>query len=101
MTERALDNPAWSALTGPQTRFAQRAGRAARYRAELSTFAGLDDDADEAAGSDAASLPGSDAMVLVAPQLPTPAGWEIRLRVPALQMLAPDLEGEPDPEAVA
>jgi ribosomal protein S18 acetylase RimI-like enzyme len=100
LSEPILDNPVWSALTGPQTRFALRQGRAARYRSDVSPFAALDNDADADAWNDAARLPGPDAMVLVAPPLPPPAGWEIRRHVPALQMLAPDLEGELDPEAV-
>jgi ribosomal protein S18 acetylase RimI-like enzyme len=98
--DRALDNPVWSALTGPQSAVAERVGRAARYAAEISVFAALDDDPDEAAWRDAARLAGSHLMVLVAAP-PPPPGWDVRLGVPALQMLAVDLEVAPDPEAVA
>jgi ribosomal protein S18 acetylase RimI-like enzyme len=45
---QALDEPAWSALTGPHAGLAIRSGRAARYPAEVSPFAAvaaLDDDA--------------------------------------------------------
>jgi ribosomal protein S18 acetylase RimI-like enzyme len=45
---QALDEPAWSALTGPHAALAVRSGRAARYPAEVSPFAAvaaLDDDA--------------------------------------------------------
>jgi ribosomal protein S18 acetylase RimI-like enzyme len=38
-------------------------------------------------------------MVLVAAP-PPPAGWEVRLRVPAIQMVAVDLDVATDPEAV-
>jgi ribosomal protein S18 acetylase RimI-like enzyme len=98
--EGVLDNPAWSALTGPQASIAHRSGRAARFPVEVSVFAALDDDPDEATWDDAARLPGSDSMVLVAAPNP-PAGWEVRLGVPAIQMVAVDLDLAPDPEAVA
>jgi GNAT superfamily N-acetyltransferase len=97
--EGVLDNPAWSALVGPQSPIALRRGRAARFPVEVSVFAALDDDPDGAAWDDAARLPGSDAMVLVAAP-PPPPGWEIRLGVPAVQMVAVDLDVAPDPEAV-
>jgi ribosomal protein S18 acetylase RimI-like enzyme len=96
-----LDNPAWSALTGPHSHIAEREGQAARFPVEVSVFAALADDPDETAWSDAARLPGSDAMVLVAPQLPVPPDWEVRLRVPGIQMIADDVAAEPDREAVA
>ncbi len=96
-----LDNPAWSALTGPHAHIADREGQAARYPVGVSVFAALAGDPDETAWSDAARLPGSDAMVLVAPQLPVPPNWEIRLRVPSLQMIADDVDAQPDREAIA
>jgi hypothetical protein len=98
---RSLDNPAWSALNGPQADMAQRVGRAARFPAELSPFGALVDDPDESAWRDAARLPGAGSMVLVAPQSDPPPRWPIRARIPAIQMLAYDLEGVPDPAAVA
>jgi ribosomal protein S18 acetylase RimI-like enzyme len=85
MAERALDNPVWSALTGPHAGVAEREGRAARYPPDVSPFAAL----------------AADAMVLVAPQQPPPPTWEIRAHVPGIQMLAEDLVSAPDPEAVA
>jgi len=97
--DRLLDNPVWSALSGPQAKFAERAGRAARYRADVSVFAGLDDDPDAAAWADAARLPGSD-MVLVGPQAPPPSDWAIQARVTGLQMLAQCVEAVAEPEAV-
>lgn len=98
--EQVLDNPAWSALTGPHAGVAERQGRAARYPLEISPFAALADDPDDAAWMDATRLPGSEAMVLVAPQLPPPPNWTIRAIVPGIQMLAQDLEAAPDPAAV-
>jgi len=98
--ERALDNPVWSALTGPQSVVAAREGQAARFAVEISVFAALADQPGEAAWTDAAKLPGADAMVVVAPQSPPPSEWEILARRPGIQMLAQDLEAEPDAEAV-
>jgi GNAT superfamily N-acetyltransferase len=98
--ERVLDNPVWSALTGPQSAVALGEGRAVRYPLEVSPFAALDDHPDEAAWTDAARLPGADAFVLVAPQLPPPEDWEIRMSVPGIQMLAQSVEAETDREAV-
>ena len=94
-----LDNPAWSALVGPHASVAERVGRAARYPVEVSVFAALDEDPDEATWNDAARLPGAGAMVLVAAPTP-PADWKIRLGVPAIQMVAVDLDVMPEPEAV-
>ena len=99
--ERGLDNPVWSALTGPQAGVAHREGRAVRYPLDVSPFAALADDPDEAAWIDAARLPGADSLVLVAPQQPPPKGWEVRMSVPGIQMLAESVEAEPDGEAVA
>ena len=99
--DRLLDNPAWHALTGPQSTIAHRAGRAVRYPVEVSVFGALDDHPDEAAWNDAATLPASDLLVVVAPRSVAPPGWEIRPAATALQMLAPDLSVAPDPEAVA
>ena len=98
--DRVLENPVWSALTGPQSAVAERTGRAARYPVEISVFAALDDDPDEAAWNDAARLAPSDPMVLVAPRSSPPDDWEIRTNIASLQMLAETLDVAPDPEAV-
>ena len=57
--DAALDNPIWAALTGPQARFAEVRGRAARFHPDVSPFAGI---ADAGAWTDLAALspPGTD-----------------------------------------
>jgi ribosomal protein S18 acetylase RimI-like enzyme len=100
MTVDPLDNPVWSALTGPHATVAQSAGSAVRYPAELAPFAALADDPDETAWVDAAGLPGSDFMVVVGSQPSPPPNWRIRRHIPVLQMVADRLEAAPEPEAI-
>ncbi len=99
--QQVLDNPGWSALVGPQREAAERVGAAARYLPELSIFGALDDRADSTASADAGRLLGTRSMALIAPQSPVPADWKVTVTVPCLQMVAPDLEGEPDAEATS
>ncbi|MFF9167682.1 MULTISPECIES: GNAT family N-acetyltransferase [unclassified Streptomyces] len=40
---RILDNPAWAALTGPHTHFAERIGHAARYHPDVAPFHAVSD----------------------------------------------------------
>ena len=51
-----LDNVTWSALTGPQARFAEVNGRAARFDPEVSPFSAMADPADPAAWADLAHV---------------------------------------------
>jgi len=95
-----LDNPAWHALVGPHATVAERVGGAARYPVDVSPFGALADGAGEDAWNDAARLPGAHDLVLVQPPSPPPPGWEILGKAPGIQMVAPDLAGAPDDEAV-
>jgi ribosomal protein S18 acetylase RimI-like enzyme len=95
-----LDNPAWSALVGPHCGVAQRVGSAARYLPQVSVFGALDDGADASAWADAARLLGTGAMALMAPPSPVPSDWQVPFTVSCLQMVAPELDGVPDAEAV-
>jgi ribosomal protein S18 acetylase RimI-like enzyme len=97
--EAVLDNPVWYALNGPQGPLAERAGRAVRFSPEVSPFGALDDDPDEAAWADLLRLDVEGRVVLVRPPTSPPTGWRVRFELPALQMLAPDADGEPEPEA--
>jgi len=62
----ALDNPARAALTGPQARFAELNGQAARYRPDVSPFAALADWHDALAGQNLADMIGPGSKVVVA-----------------------------------
>ncbi|MFI8185479.1 GNAT family N-acetyltransferase [Actinacidiphila glaucinigra] len=96
----ALDNPVWGALTGPHARFAEARGRAARYRSDVSLFAGLADPADPAAWDDLAQLlgPGGTALVTGSPVIPE--GWEVVEGGEGVQMVDTALRAEHAPEAV-
>jgi ribosomal protein S18 acetylase RimI-like enzyme len=92
-----LDNPMWSALTGPQAEFGEVRGSAARYRPDVSPFTAL---ADAGGWDDLAALAGPGAEVSMSgPFLDPPPGWT-RLRMMAgVQMVGAGLHGTPDPEA--
>ncbi|MEU0181949.1 GNAT family N-acetyltransferase [Streptomyces sp. NPDC006207] len=96
----ALDNPVWAALTGPHAGFAEVRGRAARYRSDVSVFAGLADPADPAAWDDLAQLlgPGGTALVTGSPVIPE--GWEVVEGGEGMQMVDTALHAEHAPEAV-
>jgi len=82
-----LDDPVRTALAGPQRAIAARAGRVARYPADIGPFGALPDDPTDADWRDLASLtPGS--VVLVGAVEP-PAGWR-GPRLGGLQMVLPD-----------
>jgi len=101
LDDRVLDNAVWASLTGPHARFAEVHGRAARYRADVSTFTTLADWADPRAWADAAELAGPDAEVFVAaPELTPPAGWTAQVVVPGVQLVGTALEAAEDEEAV-
>ncbi|MET8153682.1 GNAT family N-acetyltransferase [Actinoplanes sp. NPDC049668] len=96
-----LDNPAWAALTGPQAAFADRYGRSARFPADVSMFAALDDPADPEAWHDLGRLAGPGGEVLVAaPTQTPPPGWTWTGGVPGVQLVAASVAAAPDPEAV-
>lgn len=94
---RALDNPIWAALTGPQARFAETRGRAARYRPDVSPFTAL---SGPDGWDDLAALAGPAAEVfLTGPFLDPPAGWAPLLVLDGVQMVGTGLHGTADPEA--
>ena len=96
-----LDNAVWAALTGPQTRFAQRQGQAARFDPDVSVFVALADPADPQAWTDAAELVGSgESFALAGSSANIPAGWTWVSVGGGVQLVDVALEKGPDPEAV-
>jgi ribosomal protein S18 acetylase RimI-like enzyme len=98
-----LDNPVWESLTGPHAQFAERRGRVARYRADISPFAAFESEPSTGDWRDLAELAGPAAGlgVMGMPAAP-PAGWEHQLIGPGVQMVAegplpPPLAGEVRP----
>lgn len=100
-SEHPLDNPAWSALTGPHHRqFAQTNGQAARYQPEVSPWtavAGPDGWADLA---ELAGGPGAEVSLMWPAGTELPAGWEVLTRLPGVQLVDTALAPAPDAEAV-
>ncbi|GAA2488375.1 GNAT family N-acetyltransferase [Streptomyces longisporus] len=95
-----LDNPAWAALTGPHASFAERVGRAARYRQDVAPFYAVTDTGDPRAWADLATLVGPGGTASVRGVTEAPAGWEVLRTGHGVQLVDTRLRAEPDPEAV-
>lgn len=96
-----LDNPAWSALSGPQAGFGEFAGAAARYLPDVAPFSALADPDDPQSWADLAKLVGPAGFALLAGVDAVPAGWQVTGRTPGVQLVATgELRAEPDPAAV-
>ncbi|WP_425565725.1 GNAT family N-acetyltransferase [Pseudonocardia ailaonensis] len=96
-----LTNPVLAALTGPHRAFAETRGRVARYRPDVTPFAGIPLDPTEEDWADLAALsgPGGTA-VLAGPQRPAPEGWHTVMNLPGVQMDGSAMQTAPDAEAV-
>nr|WP_296073574.1 GNAT family N-acetyltransferase [uncultured Actinoplanes sp.] len=94
-----LDNFCWAALTGPQRRFGEFLGRAARFQPELLPVAAMDDNSDSAAWRDLAVLAGGRQTLVVARNVVAPHDWTTVREVPIRQMVDDGAEAAPDPEA--
>src|ERR1700712_3204457 len=100
-----LDSAAWTSLAGAHPHLARGAGRARRYRAEVSPFAALSSPGDQQAWADLGALYRPDEVVgLSGPPGFTrsvPAGWSVQGVVAGVQLGAtPALEVYPDEEAM-
>lgn len=94
-----LDNPLWTALTGPQAHLAERRGRAARFPVDVAPFAAVA--GEDGAWADLAALAGPGGTVVV-PDAPdhAPPVWELVGVIPGVQMEGSGLDAAPDPDAV-
>ncbi len=101
VADHPLDNPAWSALTGPHAAFAERKGRAVRYLADVCPFAAIPLAPDAQDWADLAALagPGGEVVIAGPPRVP-PAGWEEFMAIPGVQLDGSGLAVAPDPDAV-
>jgi ribosomal protein S18 acetylase RimI-like enzyme len=95
-----LDNPVWSALTGPHAHFATATGNAARYQHDVAVFGGLADADDPSAWADLLGVVGADDTVVTVGVGDPPAGWDVVAAVHGVQFEGTALRGEPDEEAV-
>ncbi|MFE9747951.1 GNAT family N-acetyltransferase [Saccharothrix saharensis] len=95
-----LDNPAWTSLTGPHARFAQRHGRVLRYQPDVATFVALPDRPDDRTWADLAALAGPGAIVPITTPHPPPADWEVVERFDVVQLVDDGVRAADEPEAV-
>lgn len=98
----SLDNPVWTALTGPHAQFARTVpGRAYRYRAEIGPFAAIADDSPGSWQALARLSEPDDRMVVVgrldAPLPEPPADWKVLLELRGYQLVAPPMSPEVSP----
>jgi hypothetical protein len=98
-----LDRPIWHALAGRQARFAVGAGKALRFRPEVSPFIACEDDSPEALGAVAGLLGADDAVLfLQRGAVPLPPGTRRIEGGLGVQMVAWDYAAsEPPPGIVA
>lgn len=105
MDASPLDNPIWTALTGPQADCAERRGPAARYRADIAPFAGLAGgaaDPDPAAWAGLAELVGPGGLAVLSGEAAAPPeGWRVLETVPGVQLDGSGLRPADDADAVA
>ncbi|MFB7270117.1 GNAT family N-acetyltransferase [Streptomyces sp. NPDC056244] len=99
-----LDNPARSALTGPQAHFAERRGRLLRYQPEVSVWVALPGTGEGPTAedwADAAALAGPGAIIgLAGYGGSSPDGWEVTFRADGVQLVDAGVAAAPDEEAV-
>jgi ribosomal protein S18 acetylase RimI-like enzyme len=94
-----LDNPAWASLTGAHSGLATGGDLARFYEPDVSVFAGLSHVGDSAAWAELAAIadPGQSFGVISVHEYELPAGWTRPFGGVGLQLIGPDVFGEPDP----
>jgi GNAT superfamily N-acetyltransferase len=98
--EHRLDNPAYAALSGTHSRFAQRSGRALRYVPEVAPFLALPSDASRIDWLDAIELvpPGAVAAT-IQDGCPLPESLKVTQTFEFVQMIGQAVGGSRDPGA--
>jgi len=88
-----LDNPVWSALTGPQRDYGQVVGDIARYRPEVSLFGAFVGLPGPRQWTAMAELIGADGVVITTgPTGPPPEGWTVEFDGVGVQMTGEDVD---------
>ncbi|NEB81220.1 GNAT family N-acetyltransferase [Streptomyces sp. SID14478] len=96
-----LDNPAYTALSGPHAHFAERRGRVLRYPLDVSPWLALPDDPGPEDWADLAALAGPGAEVpLPGTTRALPDGWALTQDIPGVQLVGEAVDAAHDPEAV-
>lgn len=102
MSPAVLDNVVWHSLHTVHAPFAEHRGGAVRFPADVAIFGAVPDVPSPADWDDLASLVGASGVAtLLRARVDEPRGWERAMTVPALQMVATDVEGAYDDEVVA
>lgn len=96
--DHPLDAPVLTSLTGTHAGLAERRGRALRYLPDVAPWASIP----EHGWGDLAALtgPGGVAALVAAQPRTPPAGWEVELRIPGVQLDGSAVAAVPDSEAV-
>jgi predicted GNAT family acetyltransferase len=98
-----LDNPAYAALSGAHSRFAQRSGRALRYAADIAPFLALPSEASRNDWRDAIELvPPGTVAATIHDGSPLPEALKVTHTFQLVQMIGEHTAGaHDDPEAVS
>jgi ribosomal protein S18 acetylase RimI-like enzyme len=84
-----LDDPIWSALTGPNAPFGIRHGRAIHFQRDVAPFCAIEEPSEQAYADLAVHLPPGELARMFRPRMePLPRGWEHVEDFPLLQMVA-------------
>lgn len=87
--EHPLDNPIWSALKGPNSRFAVGQGNAVHFQRDVTPFSAILDYSEAAYADLAVHLPAGEMARMFRPAMePLPPGWEHIQDFPLLQMVS-------------
>jgi len=87
--EHPLDNPIWSALSGPNAKYAIGQGKALHFQRDVTPFSAISEPSDEAYADLAVHLPTDALARMFRPCMePLPSGWEHVEDFPLLQFVA-------------
>jgi predicted GNAT family acetyltransferase len=96
-----LENPAYAALSGAHSRFAQRRGRALRYAADIAPFLALPSEASMTDWRDAIELiPPGTVAATIHDGAPLPESLKVTHTFELVQMIGERASGAHDPEAI-
>jgi len=96
-----LDNPVWTALTGPHARLADELGAARRYRVDVAPFAGLPDAPSARDWTALARLAGAHADLAIAgTRVSAPTSWPVVSTIHAAQYIDAAVEPRDDESVV-
>src|SRR5271163_772091 len=96
-----LDNPAYAALSGAHSRFAERSGRVLRYAADVAPFLAPPPEASRTDWRDALDLVAPGTVAATIDDVPSlPASLQVTRTFEAVQMLGEHVAVADDPEAV-